>query len=110
MKLLEGGFALLFMALGVIALIFAIRSGSNSNHALPDSDKGIGSKLASPSLIACQSTFAAAFVARLAYLLIKEPRGLIDMISIIMLFIATEATLIMLAIQYRKSYSRLKGK
>ena len=110
MKLLDVGFGLLQITLGISILILVIRGFSNSDYSLPDSDKATASKLKPPSFIACLSIVAIAMVSRLAYLAIKETQGLIDLVSVIILFIAVEATLITLAIQYRKSYFRLTGK
>jgi hypothetical protein len=60
-------------------------------------------------LIACQALLAAGFVARLTCLLLREPRGAFETIQILILFIAADVVLIVLAIHYWKSYRCLQN-
>ena len=103
MNLIDMSFGLLEMGLAFTALYFFVRGFSENNGTRANSN-------ALPSIIAGQALIGVAFVARLASLLLRQPRDAFEMIEILILFTAAAGTLIMLAIRYWKCYHRLKGK
>jgi hypothetical protein len=103
MKYLDMSFGFLEMAIGAAALIFAFRAiFDNSGTRIKPN--------ASPYFITSQSLLGVAFVARLANLLLRQPRAAFEMIEIILLFIAASAILVTLAIRYWRAYHCIQGK
>jgi hypothetical protein len=103
MNLLDMGFGLVEMGVCVAAAIFLFR-------ALTDNDRIRIKPNSSPSFITSQALMGVAFVARLANLLLRQPRPAFEMIEIILLFAAASGTLIILAIRYWRSYNCLQNR
>jgi hypothetical protein len=98
MNFLEVSFASLEVGVCAAAAICLFR-------ALSDKKRSRIKAKASPSLITGQALLGVAFVARLAGLLLRQPRAALKIIEITLLFAAASGTLIMLAFLYSKSNS-----
>jgi hypothetical protein len=84
-------------------IYFSISGSSSRNQAA-------AKPILSPSIIMGQALLAVAFVAQLIDLLLRQPRGSLEMIEIFTLFFAVSGTLIVLGIQYRKLYRHFQNK
>jgi hypothetical protein len=103
MNYLDMSFGLLEMAIGAAAAIFAFRALFDNSRARIKSN-------ASPSFITSQALLGVAFIARLANLLLRQPRAAFEMIEIIVLFIAASGILVTLAIRYWRAYHCIQDK